>query len=63
MLGAGLKDIKNPRYNERAYRTQAYQPQVRNTLISRPQLIICFSFFTGFVFRRSSLGQRADGGV
>lgn len=74
MLGAGLKDIKNPRYNERVFRslgivtsgchrTQAYQPQVGNTLISRPQLIISFSFFTGFVFRRSSLGQRADGGV
>lgn len=73
MLGAGLKDIKNPRYNERGFPvpwdsdigvppTQAYQPQVGNTPISRPQLIICFSFFTGFVFRRSSLGQRADGG-
>ena len=45
------------------HRTQAYQPQVGNTPISRPQLIIRFSFFTGFVFRRRSLGQRADGGV
>ena len=74
MLGAGLKDVKNPRYNEGVFRslgkvisgchrTQAYQSQVGNTPKSRPQSIICFLFITGFVFRRSSLGQRADGGV
>ena len=76
MCGAGLKDIKNPRYNERVFpvpwESDIGVPPYAGLPVSRRQYsnispsidsMFFLLVFTGFVFRRSSLGQRANGTV